>query len=68
MFEARVKQGGIIKSLIEAVKELVTEANFDCSGGGMTVQVSNFEKTPHAAPRPRCVSTFPMHANCMLVA
>jgi len=38
MFEARIKQGGIIKSLVDAVKELVTEANFDCSGGGITVQ------------------------------
>jgi proliferating cell nuclear antigen len=32
MFEARLKQGAIIKKILEAVKDLVNEANWDCSG------------------------------------
>jgi len=31
MFEARLVQGKIFKQIIEAIKDLVTSANFDCS-------------------------------------
>merc|ERR1712093_371922 len=38
MLEARITQGSLLKKLIEAVKDLVTEANFDCSADGISVQ------------------------------
>jgi proliferating cell nuclear antigen len=38
MFEARMTSGGMLKKLTEAMKDLVTEANFDCSTTGMSVQ------------------------------
>ena len=38
MAEARIVQGALLKKLIEAVKDLVTEANFDCSAAGITLQ------------------------------
>lgn len=31
MFEARLTQGGLLKKVIEAIKDLVTDANFDCT-------------------------------------
>lgn len=31
MFEARLTQGSLLKKILDAIKDLVTEANFDCS-------------------------------------
>jgi len=38
MFEARLAQGGLLKKLIEATKELVDSANWDCSQEGISLQ------------------------------
>jgi proliferating cell nuclear antigen len=38
MFEARMTQGVLLKQVIEAVKELVTQANFDVSSTGISMQ------------------------------
>lgn len=38
MFEARLVQGRLFKQLIEAIKELVTNANIDCSADEMGMQ------------------------------
>lgn len=38
MFEARLVQGGLLKKVLDAVKDLVTDANFDCSGSGFALQ------------------------------
>jgi len=38
MFEARLIQGSILKRLLDAVKDLVNEANFDCSSAGISLQ------------------------------
>lgn len=38
MFEARIIEGKIFKQLIEAIKDLVNQANFDCSDEGMSIQ------------------------------
>eukprot|EP00455_Lapot_gusevi_P056272 TRINITY_DN931_c0_g1_i1.p1 TRINITY_DN931_c0_g1~~TRINITY_DN931_c0_g1_i1.p1 ORF type:complete len:264 (+),score=115.15 TRINITY_DN931_c0_g1_i1:37-828(+) len=38
MFEARLKQGNLLKKLLDAIKDLVTEANFDCSSDGIALQ------------------------------
>jgi hypothetical protein len=41
MFEARLAQGSLLKKLIEAIRELVNEANFDVSSTGISLQVSS---------------------------
>jgi proliferating cell nuclear antigen len=38
MFEARMTEGAVLKKLTEAMKDLVTEANFDCSTTGISLQ------------------------------
>jgi len=38
MFEARLLQAGIMKKLMDSIKDLVTDANFDCSSNGITLQ------------------------------
>lgn len=38
MFEARLVQGRILKLLIEAIKDLVTDANLDCSEEEISLQ------------------------------
>lgn len=38
MFEARLMKGKILKKLMEAIKDLVTDANFDCSSAGLSLQ------------------------------
>jgi len=38
MFEARLLQGNILKRLMESIKDLVTDANFDCSSSGISLQ------------------------------
>ncbi|KAG9509599.1 Proliferating cell nuclear antigen, partial [Fragariocoptes setiger] len=38
MFEARLIQGQIIKKILDAVKDLVTEATWECSPNGLSLQ------------------------------
>lgn len=38
MFEARLAQSLILKKVLEAVKELLNEASFDCSDSGIQLQ------------------------------
>ena len=38
MFEAKLEQGSLLKNILEAVKELVSDANFDCTSNGMALQ------------------------------
>ena len=38
MFEAKLVEGHIFKKVIDALKDLVQEANFDCSPTGVTLQ------------------------------
>lgn len=38
VFEARLEQGGLLKKIIEATKELVETANWDCSSEGISLQ------------------------------
>ena len=39
MFEAKLAQGGTLKKIIEAIRELVTDANLDCTDTGIAMQV-----------------------------
>jgi len=38
MLEALISEGGVLKKIMEAVKDLVTDANFDCSSTGISLQ------------------------------
>ena len=38
MFEARIKEGGVLKKINDGLKDLVTEANFECSSTGLSLQ------------------------------
>jgi proliferating cell nuclear antigen len=47
MFEARLVQGALLKKLVEAIKDLITDANIDCNTTGISLQV---RQTQHSAP------------------
>eukprot|EP00055_Hartaetosiga_balthica_P004063 m.9980 g.9980 ORF g.9980 m.9980 type:complete len:265 (+) comp3584_c0_seq1:156-950(+) len=38
MFEARLPQAALLKKVLDAVKDLVTDANWDCSQSGISLQ------------------------------
>ncbi|GFZ14962.1 proliferating cellular nuclear antigen 1 [Actinidia rufa] len=38
MFELRLEQGSLLKKVMEAIKDLVNDANFDCSATGFSMQ------------------------------
>ena len=38
MFEARLAQGNLLKKVIEAVKDLLSEATWDCNSSGISLQ------------------------------
>ena len=38
MLELRLVQGSLLKKVLEAIRELVTDANFACSGTGFSLQ------------------------------
>lgn len=50
MFEARLTQGNLLKLVIDAMKDLVQDANFECSDNAISVQVRTF--LPALTPRP----------------
>ena len=41
MFEAKILQGAVLKKIVEAIRELVADANLDCNERGITMQVCN---------------------------
>jgi len=38
MFQAKLHQAGLLKKILEAMKDLVTDTNFDCSASGISLQ------------------------------
>ena len=38
MFEARLTSGSILKKVLEAVRELLNEATWDCNSSGISLQ------------------------------
>jgi len=38
MFEAKLSQAALLKKVLESMKDLVTETNFDCSSSGIALQ------------------------------
>jgi hypothetical protein len=41
MFEARLSQSGLLKKIIEAIKDIVSTANLDFGPEGLSLQVSD---------------------------
>lgn len=39
MFEARLTQSQLLKKILDAIKDLVQNANFDCTTDGISLQV-----------------------------
>ena len=39
MLEARLVQGGMLKKIIESIRELVVDATVDCDETGISMQV-----------------------------
>jgi proliferating cell nuclear antigen len=38
MLEARLEQASVLKKILDAVKDIVTDANFDCTESGIALQ------------------------------
>lgn len=38
MFEAKLEKGAVFKKILEAIKELVNEASWECTSSGMSLQ------------------------------
>jgi proliferating cell nuclear antigen len=38
MFEARLAEGNVLKKVLEAIKDLLNEASFDCNSSGISLQ------------------------------
>merc|ERR1719163_783921 len=38
MFEAKLKEGGILKKIVEAIKDVVSDVNIDVSASGLSLQ------------------------------
>jgi len=38
MFEAKIAQGAVLKKILDALKDLVSEATWDCNSNGMSLQ------------------------------
>jgi len=52
MLEARILQGSVLKKIIESIRELVVDANFDCDPNGISMQVKA-PATIYLRPCPR---------------
>ena len=46
MFEARIVQGSLLKKILEAVKDLVGDCNFECSSSGEKLILDLYLHTP----------------------
>lgn len=42
MFEARLLKSSILKKVLEAIKDLLTQATFDCDDNGIQLQVTYY--------------------------
>lgn len=66
MFEARIVQGSLLKKILEAVKDLVGDCNFECSSSGKQLNFSLPPLTPNhssllASPHLYCPTPLSMN-------
>jgi hypothetical protein len=43
MFEAKLLEGGILKKVLDAIKDLLTEATFDCKERSASFNFSSYD-------------------------
>ena len=55
LLQARLVQGGLLKKVLDATKDLVTDANFDCTASGFSLQVLPFGLQLSEKPIPHMV-------------
>jgi hypothetical protein len=67
MFEARLTEGSTLKKLMESIKDLVDECNFDCSSSGISLQVRPASAHTHAHARARAAPVRVLCATCVYV-
>lgn len=60
MFEARLPQSATLKKLLDSVKDLIAQTNFDCSNDGISLQVSPHRPTISALPPVSNASPYPV--------
>ncbi|ODN77795.1 proliferating cell nuclear antigen (pcna) [Cryptococcus amylolentus CBS 6039] len=71
MLEARVKQAVVLKKLLDAIKELVTDGNLDCSDEGIALQAMDnshialvsLKLEPQGFEEYRCDRNMPLGVN-----
>ncbi|WVQ72730.1 proliferating cell nuclear antigen (pcna) [Cryptococcus sp. DSM 104548] len=71
MLEARVKQAVVLKKLLDAIKELVTDGNLDCSDEGIALQAMDnshialvsLKLEPEGFENYRCDRNMPLGVN-----
>jgi proliferating cell nuclear antigen PCNA len=66
MFEARLVQGSLLKKVLESIKDLVTDANFDCSQNGFALQAMDSSHVSLVALFRYLVFFFPRGGRCQL--
>ena len=54
MFEARLVQGSLWKKLIDAIKDLLNEAKWECNGSGITLQAMDSSHVSLVSLNMRC--------------
>lgn len=54
MFEARLTQSSIMKKVLEAIKDLLNEATFDCSEHGIQLQAMDTSHVSLVSLNMRC--------------
>lgn len=42
MFEARLVQGNLLKKVLDAIKDLLNEASWDCADSGIQLQAMDY--------------------------
>lgn len=54
MFEAKLVKGIIFKKILDAIKDLVTEASWECTTSGMTLQAMDTSHVSLVAVSLKC--------------
>ncbi|XP_027183512.1 proliferating cell nuclear antigen-like [Coffea eugenioides] len=64
MFELRLVQGSLLKKVLDAIKDLVNDANFDCSSSGLSLQAMDSSHVALVALLLRSESFEHYHCDC----
>lgn len=70
MFEARLISSSVLKKVLDAIKDLLNEATFDCSDSGIQVTQFSFVRSYELLQRKNvfCFSSAPGHGQLTRIA